>query len=287
MVAMKNKIKELSRALKISEIGFLRAREFPEILSKLNCDIPFVKCLPEVRINPFKIMEEAKTIIVLAVSYYTKTEGNISMYARGKDYHKVIKNLTEPIIRLLTENGFRACAFCDDAPLDERFLAKAAGIGFIGKNGFLITKDHGSFVFLSHIITDCEIEPDFENTESCKNCGRCINACPTGALKTGDFYTCLSYITQKKGELTKEEESLILKNNTCWGCDICQTVCPHNENVALSEIPEFYEDLIVNLEEVPKSNREFKMIYGDRAFSWRGKGVIERNLSIMNKQGEN
>ena len=281
---MKTKIKELAKSLKISSVGFLRAREFSELLPEFTKDIPFVLATPDERINPFQISEEVKTIIVMAISYYTKTKGNISIYARGKDYHTVIKRLSEPIIKLLEENGFSACMFCDDAPLDERFLAKASGVGFIGKNGFLITPEYGSFVFLAHVITDCEIEPDKPINRSCQNCGRCIKACPTGALKSGDFYTCLSYITQKKGELSEKEETLIRENGTCWGCDICQAVCPHNADIPTTEIPEFYEDLILNLEYVPESNRAFKKLYGDRAFSWRGKGVVERNLNILNKR---
>lgn len=281
---MKTKIIKLAKDLKISSVGFLCAREFSELLPEMSKDIPFVTATPEERINPFKISDKAKTIIAMAVSYYTKTEGNISMYARGIDYHNVIKKISEPIIRLLEESGFWACAFCDDAPLDERFLAQASGIGFIGKNGFLITPEYGSFVFLGHIVTDCEIEPDMPNKLSCKECGRCIKACPTKALSTGDFYTCLSYITQRKGELSKREEDLIRQNGTCWGCDICQKVCPHNEGLPVTEIPEFAEDLILSLENMPESNRAFRKLYNERAFSWRGKGVIERNLNILNKR---
>lgn len=283
-MAMKAEIIKTAKDSGLHYTGFLEARSFMEIRSDLKKTPPFVSATAEERINPFKLSDNAKTIIVTAASYYTNTTGSISMYARGLDYHKVMKRLSAPIVKLLEDNGYFAYFFCDSAPLNERFLASEAGIGFIGKNGFLITPKHGSFVFLSHIITDCDIEPDKKNTSSCYNCGLCTQACPSGALKNKDFYSCLSYITQKKGELSDEEVRLIKENNTCWGCDICQLVCPHNKLIPETDIPEFSENLICNITSLPESSRGFKKIYRDRAFSWCGKNVLERNLNIINKR---
>lgn len=279
---MKNKLRECAVKMGASDIGFVSARVYDEALTALSVDTPFVKASPKERINPFVINKNAKTIIVLLFSYNTNTKGNISSYARGKDYHLVLEEKSKPLISLIKDSGYDASFFTDNANLNERFLAKYAGLGFIGKNGFLISPKYGSFVFLAHIITDMEIEPDSPLDTACMSCGKCEKACPSKALTTGNFYSCLSYITQKKGELSDSEEALIKNSKMCWGCDICQTVCPHNENAPLTEIPEFSEDLILNLDELPMSNREFRRIYSDRAFSWRGKYVIERNLNIIN-----
>ncbi len=281
---MKTKIKELAYSVGASDIGFMSAQEFPELFDTLNADIPFTKASPDIRINPFITEKNAKTIIVLLFSYKTDTDGNISQYARGRDYHLVLNEKSKPIVSYIESLGYKASFFSDNANLNERFLGRKAGLGFIGKNGFLISPRFGSFVFLAHIITDLYLSPDTPNEDSCLFCGKCVDACPTKALSTGDYYSCLSYITQKKGELSKQEKEVIKKTKMCWGCDICQNVCPHNENVSLTDIPEFKESLVCDLKELPESNREFKRLYSDRAFSWRGKGVIERNLSIITNE---
>lgn len=277
---MKNSIIQTAKNVGFSDIGFLSARKYDELLLPQN--VPFAKGDYDERINPFCLLENAKTVIVLLITYNTDKKGNISRYAHGKDYHLVLKEKSEPILSLLKEHDFKAEFFCDNANLNERFLAREAGLGFIGKNGFLISPEFGSFVFLAHIITDCEITPDNPDTNTCNNCGKCEKACPSDALKTKDFYTCLSYITQKKGELSESEKTLMKNSKMCWGCDLCQEVCPHNQNVPKTSVLEFSENLIFDIKEIPFSGREFKKIYHDRAFSWRGKAVLERNLNIIN-----
>lgn len=279
---MKESIIKIAKQNKISDIGFLKAEKFSGL--KLKESVPFVTADSDARENPFLIMEDAKTIIVLAFSYYTDTTGNLSMYARGQDYHTVTKKLSSPILDFLIDEGYKAEFFCDNANLDERYLAHHAGLGFTGKNGFLISPEFGSYIFLAHIITNCKISPDKPQNKTCMGCRKCIDSCPTKALSTGDFYSCLSYVTQKKGDLTESEKQLIKNNNTCWGCDICQKVCPHNSNLKETEISEFKKDLICNLTYENISNREFRKKYQNRAFTWRGKGVIDRNLSIIHNR---
>lgn len=279
---MKEKIRELIKISGFSDSGFADARIYSE-LSEIR-DVPFAPASGDERINPFLIMEDAKTIIVLLASYNTDAFGNLSSYAMGKDYHMVLKKYSEPVIEFIENKGFSARFFCDNAPLDERFLAYLAGLGFIGKNGFLISPKFGSRVFLAHIVTNMQIPADKPLELGCLNCGKCVSACPTKALKMGDFYRCLSYITQKKGELSEEEADLIRKGGSCWGCDICQSVCPHNSDAPLATIPEFSKNLITKLEIPEMSNREFKEKFGDRAFSWRGKSILMRNLAILDKQ---
>ena len=236
----------------------------------------------EKRINPFLIMPSAKSIIVFLVSYKSQEVGNISSYAYGKDYHLVLEEIAKKGIELLNQKGYEGYYFADTGDLCDRHLAYLAGLGFFGKNHFLINEKYGSYIFIGYIITDCELPPDEIKTGECKNCGMCENACPTSALLEGDFSRCLSFITQKKGGLSDEEKKLIKECKTIWGCDICQRVCPHNKNAKDAKNPHFSEDLITELFIPLKiSNKEFKDMYGKRAFSWRGKNVILRNQEAL------
>lgn len=284
---MRELIEKAAREAKISQIGFLRAEVFYDLGAVLGecCDVPMTEPDVQKRINPFLIMEDAQTIIACICSYYCGNHaGNISKYARGTDYHFVMKDKLSKICAVLERNGYKAQMFSDNGVLNDRYIAVRAGLGFIGRNGFLINDRFGTYTFIGYIITDCQIEPNEYARKSCINCKRCINACPTGALGENgtDGYKCLSYITQKKGALTDEEKQLIRASGCAWGCDICQDVCPHNSHIELTDIDEFKENIIDVLEiDENISNKEFKRIYADRAFSWRGKAPILRNLEIL------
>ena len=119
-------------------------------------------------------------------------------------------------------------------------------------------------------------------------CGKCMDVCPLGAISNGDFSQerCLSYITQKKGDLTDAEVEALANNGMVWGCDNCQSVCPHNENVEETEIDEFKNNLITNLQIEDMSNKEFAGKFGQRAFAWRGKGVLLRNQKCIHNRKE-
>lgn len=276
---MRNKIFEIAERQKISAVGICKASDYiakTEGLLKKASFCTEGKSLPE----------HSKSIIVCAFSYYNGAEkGNISRYAQGADYHIVAREKMKPICEFLGENGFFAESFADTGDLNERILANLSGIAFIGENQMAINENLGSYFFIGYIITDCELPVDMPNTAGCEGCGRCIAACPLGALSEDGFCEekCLSYITQKKGELSLEEKETIKSVGTVWGCDICQEVCPHNRGLAVTPIAEFRENLITDLKiDETLSNKEFKQIYGDRAFSWRGKKVLERNLKIVN-----
>ncbi len=245
----------------------------------------------EKRIAPKSIMESAKTIIVFALPYYIGEveNSNLSKYCYGKDYHMVFNKKLETICEFLKENinDFEYKIFVDNGPLVDRYLAYLSGIGYYGINNSIITDKYGSYVFIGYIITNYNFEVDKPLYKTCMKCGRCVRECPSKAI-LGNFEMnpkrCLSYVTQKKEELTDEEKSLIKSSGVIFGCDICQDVCPHNKNIKETNIEEFKNDLITNLdyEEINSiSNREFKRKYKDRAFSWRGKNVIKRNLEIL------
>ena len=279
---MKQEIKRLAEIQKISRIGFCRMADYYENAKDFENDRSFSR-----KKENGDALKNARTAIVCAFSYYCGDEkGNLSRYARGEDYHKTVMRKMAPITELLRENGYFAEAFADIGIMNERLLAVLSGIAFIGRNRMAINEKIGSYFFIGYILTDCELEPDRKNCGKCADCGRCREACPLGALDRGfDESRCVSYITQKKGDLSEEEQNALKKAGTIWGCDICQEVCPHNVAIPETEIDEFKENLIVDLEiDEDISDRKFREMYKNRAFSWRGKGVIARNLKILKKK---
>ncbi|MDO4618299.1 MAG: DUF1730 domain-containing protein [Clostridia bacterium] len=285
---MIDKIRKIAEENRIGAIGIVKARVFDELSNTLNSRTPMVSENLERRINPFLIMERAKSIIVCLFPYYKNGEKtNLSLYAKGVDYHKITREKLGKIKDFLEQNGYQAEIKVDDETLPERHLAYLAGLGFLGKNGSLINDKFGSFVFIGYIVTDLELEANTPSNKTCLNCGKCITHCPGGAISENSInpYLCASYITQKKGELTDSEKKIIKKSGYVWGCDICQAVCPHNGNLPEYGIPEFSENLTDKLtDDMAASNREFKKKYQEKAFSWRGYDIIKRNLEIFKEE---
>lgn len=227
-----------------------------------------------------------KSVIIFLVPYYTGAGVNISRYAVSRDYHIAIREISSRLIALLSEkfpeSSFRA--YGDHSPLDERHAAISAGLGILGENGLLINEKYGTYVFIADVVTD--ISPKAlgakdtpEALRFCTRCGACKKACPTGILR-GEGNDCLSFITQKKGELSKEEAALMREYNTAWGCDECQSVCPYNKNAKTTPVPFFYEERIENLTAEILSSMS-KAEFNSRAFAWRGRKTVERNLKIL------
>lgn len=277
-------IKEKFNELGITEVGIVSAKsqhiEFTAQKSAFGSKAGFSSI--------DKILENAKSIIVYLVPYFNGIKPkNISMYAAGEDYHFVCKKISSEIGMLLSEHGHKHISFADSGPLTERKLAYKAGLGIIGDNGFLINKKYGSYTFIGYIITDLALPESEIINKQCKKCGACYKACPGNALSKDGFNEnkCLSYITQKKAELTEEEKELIKKTGCIWGCDVCQNACPMNKNVEISPLEEFKKNLILCIKNEYLSNKEFKNKYKNRAFTWRGKSVIYRNLSILDDNG--
>ena len=228
-----------------------------------------------------------RNVLVTAFPYYAgERPGNLSLYARGRDYHQVVTGRLNTICDILRgkyQNGVFLPA-ADNSPLPERQAAWRCGIGLRGKNGLVILPPYGSYVFLGTILTDAELElPSRTPSLSCVGCGKCLTACPGGALGEAgvDLDRCLSELTQRKGELTAEQGALLKNHSLIWGCDTCQRVCPYNAAPALSPLPEFRERLVDTLEGADLdglTNRTFREKYGDRAFAWRGPAPLRRNL---------
>jgi len=223
-------------------------------------NLPYLQRNLEIRLNPELLFPEGKTIISLATSYYKKLPENcfFSKYLTKVDYHRVLKKrMKEFVLFLKKEIGdFNYRFFVDTAPVFEKYWAYKSGIGWVGKNSLLITKEFGSFVFLSEIIVDFEIEPDVPCENLCGNCIECVKNCPTEAIKSKnriDIKKCISYLTvEKREKLTEEEKDFLKKGKYITGCDICQDVCPWNRN-----IPEKSDEEITITDEFLKHNINF------------------------------
>ena len=284
---MIERLKKKAEDLNISDFGVVRARVFDDLCLDLRRkNTPdFTNPDPNARSNPFLIMPDVKSLIVCLFSYNRPELGNVSLYAMGKDYHTVITDRLEKFSLPLADAGYSRMCFCDSWDLDERYLAVKAGLGFIGRNHMLIHPTCGSFVFIGVVLTNCPLEESKPCGGRCKGCGKCIKHCPGGALGADggfDEKKCVSYISQKKGDLSARERAALKKSGMVWGCDMCQRVCPHNENAPYTQIEEFKKDLIVNLN-IPggMSGKSFKKLYSDRAFSWRGIQPVLRNQRIL------
>ncbi len=228
---------------------------------------------------------EEKSLVIAAFPYFAGSwAGNLSVYARGEDYHKVLRRRMEAVANgILTEYQCSA----DTTPLDERRAAEIARIAMRGKNGLMIVPGVGSLVFLGSILAKDELPEIFGSaTANCVGCGKCVRACPVGAIGEDgiDAKRCLSDVTQRKGELTREEIHAIAQSGCLWGCDICQKVCPENANIPITKIAEFADDLIDNLPEnelILMSAGEIERKYASRPFVWRGGNILKRNAKIL------
>lgn len=279
--------------LGLKNVGFIKCRIFdelrPYLLERKEKGLinEFEEEDLEKRINPFLLMEEGKTIISIAFPYKYDVEDSgiykFSQYTLGLDYHRVVKGYLDKICMLLEKLGGKALAFVDSNPLPERYLAYLGGIGFLGKNNNLITKDYGSYVFLAEIITDLEIKEDTPMESLCGKCELCMKSCPTNAIidKRNNSNVCLSYITQKKHVENVWFDKL---GGRIFGCDTCQIVCPFNKNASNSPIGEFvpkeYMKELKLQDLIFLSNSDFKDKYGKHSCGWRGKNILIRNALI-------
>lgn len=194
----------------------------------------------DVRSDPRQLMDDARTLVVCAFGYYTAEPVRlpVALYARGEDYHTVVRRRMEQLGERLG-GRWRVCV--DTAPLRERYWAARAGLGFIGLNNQLIIPGMGSYFFLGTLVWDGEVTPLSEPLQQqCDRCGRCIAACPAGALdgRGGvDARRCLSYLTiEHRGDFPPGTEL----HGHLYGCDECQLCCPHNARPIPTAIAEFH-----------------------------------------------
>ena len=262
-----------------------------ELLAKEHITLFAPLPLSECRIQRAYLLERAGiqdgTAIIMAVPYYTKAcdaqDRNLSAYATGPDYHAFFASLFSRIIPTLQKQfpDYRFAGFADHSPIDEVHAAVHSGIGVPGDNRLLLTVPYSSYVFLGEIITNAQLPSDKTEPGACLHCGACRKACP---MLTGKSETCLSALTQKKGELSDCEKQLLKEHPLVWGCDICQEVCPYTKRAKesgsiYSPIPFFADNAIprLTLSVLDEMSDE---AFAARAFSWRGRGVIRRNLLL-------
>jgi epoxyqueuosine reductase len=201
----------------------------------------------EQRVDPSRLLPGVRSIIVLAMNYYTSPtlseaspgRGWISRYAWGQDYHTVLRNKLEGLVAFIRDiegDDVGARWYVDTGPILERELAWRAGIGWPGKNTNLINRRAGSWLFLGAILLDRELVYDAPATAHCGTCTRCIVACPTGALVAPgvlDARRCISYLTiELRGAIPRQLRPLM--GTHIFGCDICQAVCPWNRRAPVA-----------------------------------------------------
>lgn len=251
------------------------------------------------RLDPRRLVDGAKSVISLALNYFTDEEQvdvsgpKISKYAYGEDYHFVIKNKLKRLMAAIAENigEVNGRVFVDSAPVLDKAWAKKAGLGWIGKNTNLISKKAGSFFFLAELIVDLELEYDVKPAaDHCGNCTSCIDACPTQAIVAPyvvDGSRCISYLTiELKNEIPPEFNGKM--DNWMFGCDVCQDVCPWNKFSVMHNEPAFnpHPDLLQlstrDWEEI--TEEIFQKVFQKSAVKRTKLAGLKRNINFLKEQ---
>lgn len=288
----------------IDKIGFASAEPFFNLKhqlirqQQLQYQSGFEEQDVEKRTHPELLLEEAVTIIAIAIAYPSKMNdapqgtkgarrGIFSRSSWGKDYHAALRERLTLLEAFIASHypDARMRSMVDTGELSDRAVAERAGIGWSAKNTNIITPEFGSYVYLGEMITNIPFTLDEPMEDQCGDCRLCIDTCPTGAIVEGgqlNAQRCISFLTQTKGFLPDEFRSKI--GNRLYGCDTCQTVCPKNKRKANQIHAEFEPDPEIAkplLEPLLKiSNREFKEKFGYVSGSWRGKKPIQRNAIL-------
>lgn len=242
-------IRTQALALGFDAIGFAPAALGPDVRERLGAfiaagrhgDMGWLADRADQRAHPQALWSEARSVIALAVSYAPADDplaavgladrGNISVYARHRDYHDVVKGMLKHLAQFIAGRfGPAVKVFVDTAPVMEKPLAAAAGLGWQGKHTNLVSRQHGSWLFLGEIYTTMTLEPDTPHADRCGTCARCMAACPTDAFPAPyqiDAARCISYLTiEHHGPIPVALRTAM--GNRIYGCDDCLAVCPWN-----------------------------------------------------------
>ncbi len=286
-------IKEYARSLGVPVSGVCSAEDDETLLSVLkkrreNFSVSDFEEQDIVKRCSLKmLMPKARSVFVCMFPYYIQDvrPNNLSCYAAIPDYHLVAGEILQKIADYIKQYrpDVHCRPLCDVGVQVDRWLGYRAGLGFFGKNNLLIHPEFGSYFFIGSLLLDLELEPDLPIGEGCQGCGECLSACPGGALTEEfgfDCNRCISYLTQKK-TLSESEQALVMAQSSVYGCDVCQQVCPHNQQVPETPIEAFRQGILtgLNQEELSgMSNRAFKKAYASYAFSWCSKQTILKNF---------
>jgi len=303
---LKEAIKAKAAELGFCAWGIARADAVPEAGKRLrewiaaghHGEMGWIEARADQRASPQGLWPEAKSVIALAMSYAPATDplaladqrdrGRISVYAQGADYHKVVKKALKAMGRWLADEcGCQLKVFVDTAPVMEKPLSAAAGIGWQGKHSNLLSREHGNWLFLGVIYTTLELEPDEPAAVHCGSCTRCIDICPTGAIVAPnrvDARRCISYLTiEHAGPIPHEFREAI--GNRIYGCDDCLAVCPWNRfageaqaNKAFAPRPELAAPALTDL--LALDDRSFRELFSGSPIKRIGVKRMIRNCLI-------
>ncbi|MDB5612503.1 MAG: queG [Devosia sp.] len=298
-------LKARATALGFDSFGIAPADARPDLPAKLNAalaagwhgDMEWIEETAERRGSPNGMWPEARSVILLGINYGPETDplailgerslGTISVYARNRDYHEIIKGKLKELAGLLARrSGAEVKVFVDTAPIMEKPLAEAAGLGWQGKHSVLVSREFGSWLFLGAILTSAELPADAPHTESCGTCTRCLDICPTNAFPAPfrlDARRCLAYLTvEHKGPIPLEFR--VPMGNRIYGCDDCLAVCPWNKFASISREaklrarPEFERPQLADL--VQLDDDAFRSLFAGSPIKRIGKARFLRNVLI-------
>jgi len=244
--------------------------------------------------DPQTILAGAASVVCVALAFAhpppaerPPLSGRVSNYAWGADYHATVRALCDRIARALDDAAGAPVTrvVCDTAPLSERAFAVRAGLGWIGKHTNLIVPGVGSYVFLGEVVTTLDLGESEPSRKSCGACTRCVDVCPTRALRgdyTIDATRCIADLTQRTDAIPRELRALV--GDWVWGCDLCQEICPPTRRAPPSAIAAFRparEDAFpALLDLLTMRSGAFKRRYRKRAMGWRGAAVLRRNAAV-------
>ena len=299
-------VKQTATSLVFEYCGIAKARKLDDDAARLekwlknafHGSMQYMENHFELRIDPSRLVPGARSVITLLKNYYPKDEQlhgspKISKYAFGTDYHEVIKTQLNTFLQTITAEAgeIHGRGFIDSAPVLERSWAQRSGLGWIGKNGNLITKNSGSFYFIATLITDLELLYDDPFIRDyCGTCTRCIDACPTEAImpgKTVDGSKCISYFTIELKEMLIPDAMKGKFDDWMFGCDVCQDVCPWNrfstptQEGAFTPIPEILNFSSREWEEL--TEEKFKEIFRNSPLKRSKFSGIQRNLRFIKR----
>ncbi len=304
MQTIEDEIKQKAKSLGFDLVGITAAEPVSSVYIKhfknwlsAGCNGKMIWLVKNIdkRFNPALLLPNAESVICTALNYKPSTvSGNIASYALYPDYHifvkKKLSELADFIKNKITKNlKFKICV--DSVPLSERAFAERAGLGFIGKNHLLTNPRLGSFLLLGELITNLPLKPDkpIQKKDFCKNCGRCIESCPTGAISRNKFFDarkCISYLTiEHKGRIPKELRLKI--NSHIFGCESCIFACPYNAKAPVCKNRDF--KLFKNRQEISArqilkfSQKDFDDLFADSPVSRAGLRQLKRNALICLK----
>jgi epoxyqueuosine reductase len=297
--------RDIAHAEGFDAVGFVSPDAIPEAAARLNefisagrhGDMDWMETHQTRREAPLNLWSEVKTVIMLGMNYgpdtnpldalEVKDKGVISVYARGHDYHDIIKKKLKKLARrLVEETGGAVKVFVDTAPIMEKPLAEAAGLGWQGKHTNLVSRSCGSWLFLGSIFTTSDLPKDAPEIDHCGSCSSCLDICPTEAFPAPyklDARRCISYLTiEAKSQVPLEFRSKM--GNHIYGCDDCLAVCPWNKYAAISREAKLQARAELTapdlLELVDLDDTDFRALFRASPVKRTGRDRFVRNVLI-------